>query len=89
MADLEIVFLGLTIFGLLLGCLAITLARMSRKQMWILFGRCLFIATLLLLAGGGIVAAMHEAESLIPLGLSAGLLVMGMLCEIPHPAWHD
>jgi hypothetical protein len=89
LADLEAVFLGLTLLGLLLGGLAIAWARTSRKQIWILLGRCLFIATLLLLAGGGIMAAMQEAESLIPLGLTAGLLVMGMLCEMPHPAWHD
>jgi len=89
LANLEIGFLVLTLIGLILGSWAILWVRTSRKQLLVFLGRCLFIATLLFLGGSGILAAMHRAEGVIPLGLTSGFLVIGMLMDVRHPAWHE
>ena len=89
MANLELGFFALTLTGLVLGCWGIAWARTSRRQACILIGRCVFVSTLLMLGGSGVLAAIYHIEGLVPLGFSSGFLVMGMLCEIPHPAWHD
>jgi hypothetical protein len=89
LANPEIAFLALTLIGFALGCWAIAWARTSRRSTRVLLGRLLFVLTLFFVASAGVVAALDYAEGLIPLGLLSGFLVMGMLCEIPHPAWHD
>ena len=89
MANLEIGLLMLTIVGLLLGCCAISWARTSRKQARIFLGRCLFVGTLIFLGASGSVAALHRADGLIPLGLSSGFLLVGMLWELPHNSRHN
>jgi hypothetical protein len=86
LANLEIGFLVLTLIGLILGCWSILWVRASRRQGLVFLGRCLFIATLLFLGASGILAAMHRAEGVIPLGLSSGFLVIGMLWETPPSA---
>jgi len=35
------------------------------------------------------VAALHRADGLIPLGLSSGFLLVGMLWELPHNSRHN
>ncbi len=80
---LESLLLVTTFAGLLVGALSIHWAR-SRQSLanW---GRRLFIATLLLLGGTGLVAAGARADGLVPLGLVAGFLVIGMLWDNPAP----
>src|SRR5260370_41181637 len=57
LSDPELIFFTLTSLGLALGCFAIIWARISRKQICILVGRCLFLATLCLLPASGVGAA--------------------------------
>jgi hypothetical protein len=85
--NLELAFLASTVVGLALGCLSIAWARTSEKPVFVLLGRCLFVATLLFLGGSGVLAALNHAEGVVPLGLTSGFLTMGMLWEIPHAAW--
>ncbi len=83
MPDLEVWLLGFTAVGLVLGSWGIWWARVSRVQRRASFGRGLFTVTLVFLGGSSLLAAFHRADGLVPLGLSAGMLVTGMLCEIP------
>jgi hypothetical protein len=53
---------------------------MPRRAAW---GRRLFVLTLLGLGVGVLIAARSRADALTPLGLAAGLLVVGMVCEVP------
>ena len=53
------------------------------------WGRRIFIATLLSLGGTALVAALAHADGLSPLGLLAGMLIVGMLWETPAPALQD
>jgi hypothetical protein len=83
MPQLEVWLLIFTAIGLALGTLGIWWARVSRVQRLAFWGRGLFTGTLLFLGGSSLLAAFHEADGLVPLGLSAGLLVTGMLWEAP------
>jgi hypothetical protein len=58
----------------------------SRHARW---GRRLFVATLLSMGGTALLAALAHADGLSPLGLLAGLLIVGMLWESPAPALQD
>lgn len=49
-------------------------------------GRWLFVVNLLALGGAGLVAAFTRAQCLAPLGLVAGLLIVGMMWDGPPPA---
>lgn len=83
MPNLEVWLLAITALGLALGTWGIWWARASREQRLASWGRGLFTGTLLVLGGSSLVAAFHRADGLVPLGLSAGLLVTGMLWEVP------
>ncbi len=86
MPELEILFWKLTAVGIVLGAAGIVLARVGTGQRGVLVGRVLFLAALLLLGSSGLMAAFHRADGLVPLGLSAGFLVTGMLWELPREA---
>jgi len=83
--DLELCLLTLTLAGLALGAWGILIARTSQAPHHASWGRALFLGALLCLGMSSVVAAVHRAEGLAPVGLSAGLLVVGMLWETP--AW--
>jgi hypothetical protein len=82
--DLELSLLGLTVVSLVLGSWAILWARSGPEHGRALWGRYLFVGTLLFMGGTSLVAAFHRAEGLVPLGLLAGMLVVGMLWEGPQ-----
>ncbi len=84
MAHLELVFMFLTIAGSILGGMSIYWVRSEHPLARL--GRRLFVGTLLAFGGIGAVAAMLHAEALLPAGLLAGFLVIGMLWETPAPA---
>jgi len=67
--------------GCLLGGLSIYWARGQDHPGLMLWGRRLFIVTLLALGSMTLVAACAHARGLAPLGLIAGFLVIGMLWE--------
>jgi len=71
----------LTPGGCLLGGWSIYWARGQDHPVRMLWGRRLFIVTLLLLGFMILIAAWTRARGLAPLGLSAGFLVIGMLWE--------
>ena len=83
MPELEFWLLALAILGLVLGAWGILWARFSRANHRSLWGRSLFVAVIVFLAISSSVAAFHRAEGLVPLGLTAGILVIGMLWEVP------
>jgi hypothetical protein len=83
MPDLEICLIALALVGLVLGAWGILWARFSQVKGRTTWGRGLFIATIIFLAISSSVAAFHHAEGLVPLGLTAGFLVIGMLWEAP------
>jgi hypothetical protein len=85
MPELEYFLLALTAAGGLLGSLGILWARSGRTNPAIFWGRVLFVAAELALAGGAWFAALICADGLVPLGLAAGLLVILMLWELPQP----
>jgi hypothetical protein len=89
LVDLETCLLTLAALGLVLGTWGIVWARTSRTRGLISCGRGLFIGTIVLLGASSLLAAFHRADGLLPLGLSAGALVVGMLWEIPYPAWPE
>jgi hypothetical protein len=89
MSDFEFGLLALAILGLILGSWGIFWARVCRRRGLVVAGRSLFLVTLLFMGAGCLVAAFHRAHGLVPLGLSAGLLVVLMLWEVPHTAWHE
>jgi hypothetical protein len=86
MPGLNLALLLLTATSAFLGVWAIYWARGSRDQRKAAWGRCLFVLTQLFLGGCGLVAAGDLADALAPLGLCAGLLVVGMIWEPPHLA---
>ena len=86
MAELELWLLCTTLGGFFLGGVSISWARTESSPRQLVWGRRLFIATLLFLGGSGFVAAIQRADGLVPLGLLAGLLVVAMLWESPRLA---
>ncbi len=49
------------------------------------FGRALSVTALVFLGAGSGFAAFHRAEGLVPLGLCAGLLLVGLVSCEPRP----
>lgn len=84
MLNLEFCLLAFTCSALLSGTWGILWARTSRIPVRASLGRWLFVGTLLSLGICGSVAAFHRAEGLVPMGLAAGLLLVGMLWEAPR-----
>jgi len=80
-SQLDLVLRLLTLAGGSLGGWAIVWARTSRHPGRAAWGRLLFVCTLLGLGVAGLVAAGFLADGLAPLGLCAGLLVVGMLWD--------
>lgn len=80
---LETCLLALTLIGLCTGLWAISLARTGSTATRVLWGKRLFVATLLGLGFCSLIAAGCRAYGLAPLGLTAGLLVVAMLIELP------
>ncbi|HWY85272.1 MAG TPA: hypothetical protein VNX28_01035 [Gemmataceae bacterium] len=81
MSTLDLWLMLMTPGGCLLGGWSIYWARGQDHPVRMLWGRRLFIVTLLLLGFMTLVAACTHARALAPLGLIAGLLVVGMLWE--------
>jgi hypothetical protein len=79
-------FLTLACLGL--GVWGICWAR-SRSTQRVAMGRGVFLLNLLFLGATALVAAFHQAGGLLPLGLSAGGLIVGMLWESPAPGWDE
>jgi hypothetical protein len=82
---LEIWLCALLVVCVVAGGWAILMTRANRGEYGMAWGRGLFVGTLFVLGGCTMVAAFHRAESLVPLGLVTGVLVVGMLWE--SPAW--
>jgi hypothetical protein len=78
---LELWLLLMTPGGCLLGGWSIYWARGQDHPIRMLWGRRLFIVTLLLLGFTSLLAAQAHARGLAPLGLIAMFLVVGMLWE--------
>jgi len=85
MPELELLLVGLALAGLLLGSWGILWARFSHASNRTSWGRSMFVVSIVFLAVSSSVAAFHRAEGLVPLGLTAGFLVIGMLWEVPAP----
>lgn len=82
----ELIVLIATLLGLAVGACSIYWACVkpcARRAAW---GRWLCVATLVCLGGTALFAAMTHAEGLSLLGLVSGLLMVGMLWEIPAVA---
>jgi hypothetical protein len=75
----------LTCAGVSLGLWTIWWARASRHPVQAAWGRGLFVCILVCLGVAGLVAAGLRTAALAPLGLCAGLLVVGMLWEPASP----
>jgi hypothetical protein len=89
MSEFDSWLLVYTAIGVLAGGWALFWARTAPDAARRAWGRRLFVATLLFLGLGGLAAAWRRADGLVPLGLSAGLLVAGMLWEGPQATWRD
>lgn len=89
MPELEPVLFVLTLAGWLLGSWGILWARTSRVRGRASWGRTLFVGALVCLGASSLMAAVHRSDGLAPLGLSAGLLVVGMLWESPRRAGRE
>jgi len=84
--ELEIWLFAFLLAGLIVGAWAIPWARAHSTEWRGTWGRRLFVASLLLLGACSLVAAAYRAEALVPLGLTAGLLVVALLWELPEPS---
>jgi hypothetical protein len=83
MLMLELCLLGLTLAGCFFGGLCIGWARAAHHCGRALWGRRLFVGTLLVMGMCGLVAAGARANALVPLGILSGLLVVAMVWESP------
>ena len=78
-----------TLAGLLMGVCCIYWVKVRPSARHELWGRRLFVVTLLSLGGMALFAAIVHADGLAPLGLLSGMLTVGMLWESPAPAIQD
>lgn len=85
MPDLEIWLVIQTFAGLILGAMGILWVRAGSGEIRLSWGHGLFISAFLSLGASSLVAAFHRADGLVGVGLTAGLLVVGMLWEGPRP----
>ena len=85
MAYLELTLAALTVVALLLGGWGVLWARSHTAPGRILWGKRLFLGTLLALAGLLALAAFYWPQHVVPPGLVAGWLVIAMLWEGPAP----
>ena len=85
----ELSVLVATLVGMLMGSWCIYWVKVRPSARHALWGRRLFVATLLKLGCMAFFAALMHADGLRPLGLLSGLLIVGMLWESPAPAMQD
>ena len=85
----ELSVLVATLVGLLLGGCCIYWVKVHPSARHALWGRRLFVLTLLKLGVVSLIAALMRADGLAPLGLLSGLLIVGMLWESPTPGIQD
>ena len=83
MLHLEFWLFILSLVGLIMGGWSICWARTHPERLRGLWGRRLFVATMLVLGGSGLVAACAHADNLASVGLLAGFLLIAMLWEFP------
>lgn len=83
---IEISLVICTLFFVFLGGWSIFWARCSASGVRAAWGRRLFVAAFVGLGVAGLVAARTHANGLAPLGLLAGLLLVGMVWETPTAA---
>lgn len=81
MPDLDLFVWCLTLAGFAVGVWSIYWVRSETTPLRVLWGRRLFVATLLKLGGAGAFAVLDRASSLAPLGIVSVLLVVAMLWE--------
>jgi hypothetical protein len=81
MSGLDACLLAATTLGTLSGSWSIFWARTAADPGRRSWGQRLFVLTLFILGAGGLAAAWHRADGLVPLGLAAGFLLIGMLWE--------
>lgn len=86
MSVVDLSVLVIAIAEVILGFGALCCARASRRPRLAAWGRRLFVLALLGLGGCGLVAASQRTDALAPLGLCAGLLVVGMVTDLPRAA---
>jgi hypothetical protein len=86
MALLNLGVLGLTAVTAVVGVWSLHWARDESTGWRCRSGCILFAVNLVILGITGIVAASLRAQGLPPLGLVAGLLIVGMMWERPGPA---
>lgn len=84
MARLEFWLFAGALTGLVLGIVAVLRTRASWHTARTSWGPHLFVATLMGLGGASLIAAFHRADGLVPLGLSAGFLVVALFVESPR-----
>jgi hypothetical protein len=85
----ELTVLLTTLLGAALGGCSIYWVKVgpnTRRAWW---GRRVFIGTLLSMGVTALLAALMHADGLSPLGLAAGMLIVGMLWESSAPALQD
>ena len=87
MAVLEIALLVLLAFGVVGGMGGIWLVRGRHPEPGHAAGRWLFIASLLSLGAGNFLSLSFATGCLLPFGLAAGWMVIGMLWEDPFGNW--
>lgn len=73
----------LTLIGAGVGAWAIYCTRYASTPARVRFGQWLFLAVCGVLGGSALLAACWRAHGLAGLGLCLGLLVVGMLWEVP------
>ena len=81
MPILDLWILCSTCLGFSIGAWSIYWVRTELTITRILWGRRVFVATLVMLGLTGLLAALAHAGGLAPLGLVSGLLVVAMLWE--------
>src|SRR5258707_15836394 len=84
-STLEFGVLVLTLVTAAVGGWSIYWARAEPDSWRCRGGHLLFVLNLLALGAAGLVAAVARAQGLPPLGLVAGLLIVGMMWEGPAP----
>jgi hypothetical protein len=85
----ELTVLIATLVGFLMGVCCIYWVKVRPSARRALWGRRLFVVTLLSLGGMALFAALVHADGLAPLGLLSGMLTVGMLWESSAPAIQD
>jgi hypothetical protein len=85
-STLEFGVLILTLVNAAIGGWSIYWARAEPRSWRCRGGQLMFVLNLIAVGAAGLVAASARAQGLPPLGLVAGLLIVGMMWEGPAPA---